>query len=150
RRPRRRARARRLPRVAAMTARMGDCARCRSPIETGDLRCAICGCAAPMEMFGRGGAPGRAGAPLPGWGQGGAAGSYSAEARGARCGFCASVMRVEEPVDPIEAADWVLPFAVDPGAAEAALRAWMKGLGWFRPSDLASASAVTSMRPLYW
>lgn len=132
--------------MSAAVSRVGACARCKTPLETGDLRCAICGCAAPPERD----APARAIASILRCERCGAAVAYSAEAQGARCGFCASVMRLEQPADPIEAAEWVLPFRVDPRAAQEALRAWMRGLGWFRPSDLATQSTVDAMRPLYW
>ena len=32
-----------------MTPTNGDCERCESPLERGDLRCAICGEAAPVS-----------------------------------------------------------------------------------------------------
>ena len=125
---------------------LGPCERCGTPLEHGDLRCAICSQAAPRARK----TPARATAAILRCEQCGAAVTYSAEAHGARCAFCAAVMRIEEPADPIEAAEVVLPFTVDPSAAQAMLRSWMQSLGFFRPSDLASTASVASLRPLFW
>jgi hypothetical protein len=57
---------------------------------------------------------------------------------------------VESPEDPIEQAEFTLPFTVDRPKAETVFRDWLKGLGWFRPSDLGSASRLESMRGLWW
>lgn len=125
---------------------VGHCARCQAPIEEHDLRCAVCGFATPDTA-----GPARAaGAAILRCEQCGAAVTYSPEAQGARCTFCASVMRLEQPVDPVEAADQVVPFQVDLHAAQLALKTWMKGLGFFRPSDLSSASTVAALAPMYW
>jgi len=122
------------------------CRRCRSPVEQDDLRCAICGFATPAT----GGAQPRAIASILRCDGCGAAVSYSAEAQAPRCGFCASVMRVQQPTDPVEQADWILPFAVSPDQAQEILRVWMKTLGFFRPSDLAGTATVQSLQPIWW
>jgi hypothetical protein len=110
------------------------------------LRCAICGQAAPGLVK----AAQQALARILRCERCGAAVAYSAEAHGARCAFCASVMRIEEPVDPVESAEWLLPFIVDEAAARAALRGWLGTLGFFRPSDLARGASVDAFRPLHW
>jgi hypothetical protein len=79
----------------------------------------------------------------------GAALSYVAEVGAPRCVFCAAVMRVEQPSDPLEVAERVLPFAVTPDAARAALRRWLGSRGFFRPSDLATAS-LEALKPTLW
>jgi hypothetical protein len=60
------------------------------------------------------------------------------------------VTKLEQPLDPLEAAEAVLPFGVDASAAQSALRAWMRTLGFFRPSDLATRSTIDRLRPLWW
>jgi hypothetical protein len=80
----------------------------------------------------------------------GAAISYSAEIRAPACAFCGSVLHIEVPEDPLEQTEFFLPFTVDHRRAEEALRRWLGGLGWFRPSDLGSASRLESMTPLWW
>jgi hypothetical protein len=59
-------------------------------------------------------------------------------------------MRVEQPVDPIEQAQWIVPFYVSPSDAQASLRAWLASLGFFRPSDLVKGAVLESVKPLYW
>jgi hypothetical protein len=132
--------------VSLAPEELGPCERCGTPLEHGDVRCAICGQASSQVRQ----APARATAAVLRCEQCGAAVSYSAEAHGARCAFCTAVMRIEEPTDPIEAAEQVLPFTIDPSTAQATLRAWMKSLGFFRPSDLATRASVASLRPLFW
>jgi hypothetical protein len=122
------------------------CARCATPLEEGDLRCAICGLTAPASQSG-------AMSPVAQvlrCTECGAAVAYAAEVGAPRCAFCASVMRVEQPVDPIEQAEEILPFNVSPDEAHSRLRAWLGTLGFFRPSDLASASALESVQPIWW
>lgn len=132
-----------------MSAPAAACARCGTPLAPGDLRCSICALAVP--------APARAEARSHGavarilrCRECAAAVSYVAEAGAPRCAFCGAVMEVEEPTDPIEQPDWMLPFRVERDEARAALRRWMRSLGWFRPRDLSSAATVESMRPLHF
>ncbi|AGP36802.1 zinc ribbon domain-containing protein [Sorangium cellulosum] len=121
------------------------CARCQGPLEPGDLRCAVCGLAAPQD---------RGPAPPPvqvlRCTECGAAVAYSAEAQAPKCRFCGAVTRLEQPVDPIDQADWLLPFGVPPAQADQALRRWMSTLGFFRPSDLSQAATVEGLRPIWW
>lgn len=125
---------------------MSACARCESPLEPDDLRCAVCALAASTPEV----APKSAHARVLRCEGCGAAVTYVVEARAPKCVFCASVMKVEEPQDPIEKADWFLPFVVPPEQANASLRAWMRTLGWFRPKRLAQEATLESLRPLWW
>ncbi len=59
-------------------------------------------------------------------------------------------MHIESPDDPLEQTESFIPFTVDRAAADEAYRRWLSGLGWFRPSDLGSASRIESMTPLWW
>lgn len=132
--------------TAMNVATASTCRRCQSPIEPGDLRCAICALvterrrsdvARPIARVLRC--------------QGcGAALTYSAEATAPRCAFCAAVMQIEQPSDPLEVAERVLPFAVRPEQAHAAVKAWLSTLGFFRPSDLATAASIEGIRPILW
>jgi hypothetical protein len=129
-----------------MTA-VGACERCGSALEAGDLRCPICALAV---------APGRVAevererARVVRCGTCGASLAYSAEAQAPRCAYCASVMRVEVAADPQEQARWFVPFTVEPEAARRALEGFLGQGGFFRPKDLASASAVHSVRAMWW
>lgn len=122
------------------------CARCATPLEEGDLRCCVCGLTAPAEIA----REARAVMKILRCTECGAAVAYSAEAGAPRCAFCAAVMKIEEPVDPIEQADLILPFRVSPEQAQELLRAWLGSLGFFRPSDLASTSALESVKAIWW
>lgn len=122
------------------------CARCRGPIEHGELRCALCGVAAPVTTSG----VQHPSVQILRCTECGAAVSYSAEAQAPRCKFCGAVTRLEQPVDPVEQAEWILPFAVTPEQAQGALRQWMSTLGFFRPSDLATTASVEGLQPIWW
>lgn len=80
----------------------------------------------------------------------GAAVAYSAEVQAPKCRFCGAVTQLEQPTDPIDQADWIIPFAVNPEQAQAALRQWMSGLGFFTPSDLAQTAQVEGLHPIWW
>jgi hypothetical protein len=130
-----------------MTSRApASCARCATPLEPGDLRCCICGLTAPAEAA----ALGRPVVKILRCTECGAAVAYAAEVGAPRCAFCAAVMKIEEPVDPIEQADLFIPFQVSPDQAHGLLRAWLGTLGFFRPSDLASAAALESLKAIFW
>ena len=123
-----------------------ECARCRATLEIGDLRCGVCGLACPA-------APEPCPRPVVQvlrCTQCGAAVSYSAEAQAPQCKFCGSVTKLEQPIDPPEQAEWILPFTVKPAKARRALRRWMSSRGFFQPSDLASAATVESLHPIWW
>jgi len=124
-----------------------NCARCQTPLETADLRCCICAQVVPA-----GGAGGALAvrARILRCRECAAAISYTAEDQAPRCAFCGSVMEVEQPVDPVEEAELILPFAIDRASATGSLRGWMRSLGWFRPGDLSSAATVEKLEPLHW
>src|SRR5262249_34379837 len=111
-----------------------DCARCSTPLEHGDLRCAVCALALPPADH--------VDAPLRAQvlrcTDCGAAVAFSAEAQAPRCAFCDAVMTVEHPIDPVEAAELRVPFAVDRDRAEASLRGWLAKRGYFAPAALSS------------
>ena len=132
-----------------MNAPLSPCHRCQSPIERGDLRCAICGLptpATPQDHL----ATDEVVAAILRCNGCGAAVAYDAKVGAPKCGFCGSVMEVETPEDPIEEAQTFLVFRVDAEQAKAALQQWMGTLGWFRPRDLSSKSTVDSLQPLWW
>lgn len=124
-----------------------SCQRCRSPLERGDLRCAICGQVVPA-----GGGEVREAAEVEvlrceGCG---AAASFDARSQGLSCPFCDSVMHLESIEDPMEQTQAWLPFTAEAGEARQALGRWLSGLGWFRPADLTPSARLESLRPLWW
>jgi len=127
---------------------MTACSRCHSPLEASDLRCSICALAVPRAPDHGEGSELRA--RILRCRECAAAVSYSAAAQAPHCGFCGAIMQVEQPDDPVELAEWLVPFAVDHEAAARALRSWLGTRGWFRPRDLSAAAAIHSMRPLHW
>jgi hypothetical protein len=122
------------------------CRRCQTPLEAADLRCSICALSVPREAH----ASGAPRASILRCRECAAAVSYSAEAQAPSCAFCGSVMQVEQPEDPVETAEWLVPFSIDHQAAAGAVRTWLGNRGWFRPKDLSSAAAIEHMRPLHW
>jgi hypothetical protein len=125
---------------------VANCARCQGPIEHGDLRCAVCGLAAPAMA-----APAQQQqVQVLRCTECGAAVSYSAEAQAPKCRFCGAVTKLEQPTDPIDQADWIIPFQVSPDQAQVALRKWMSGLGFFTPGDLAQTAQVEGLHPIWW
>ncbi len=123
------------------------CARCKSPIEPEDLRCAVCSLPTPPGPVGEVDA---AVASVVRCETCGAAVSYAISARAPKCGFCGAVAHIEVPPDPLERAELYLPFRVGPDEAAAALRNWLKSLGFFRPSGLSAEAAPAAVEPLYW
>jgi len=126
---------------------MTTCTRCATALEDGDLRCAICAFPAPAAVWVSGGP---VHAQVLRCGECGAAVAFSAEAQAPRCGFCGHAMTIEQPVDPVEAAQLRLPFAVDRATAEAALRGWLARRNWFAPPALSSEAVLESLTPLSW
>jgi hypothetical protein len=123
------------------------CRRCESPLEGGDLRCAICGLPAV--------APAAASIEEPSvqvlrCNGCGAAVAYHAEAQAPRCDFCGEVMELETLEDPIEQAEVFVRFRVTPEQARAALDAWLGSRGFFRPSDLRARAKIHALKPLWW
>lgn len=123
------------------------CGRCDSPVERDDLRCPICSQAVPDSTRADEAQPRVEILRCDGCG---AAVSYSAKARAPKCAFCGSVMHLESPSDPMEQTEHFLPFRIDRDRAVGAYRAWLRGLGLFRPSDLTKAARLESMEALWW
>ena len=123
------------------------CERCESPLAFEDLRCPIC--LHPATSVERTDVPELA-VEVMRCTSCGASVSYSVRKMAPQCAFCGSVTRVEVPEDPIEQTELFLPFTLDRDRAVAAYRSWLAGLGWFRPSNLGSSSALESIQPLWW
>src|SRR5690606_38639004 len=86
------------------------CRRCETPLDPGDLRCAICSLPVPARDDARASVA----AEVLRCDACGAAVSYDVDVQAPRCAFCGSVMRLERPPDPLEEAELYLPFRVDP------------------------------------
>lgn len=126
---------------------IGDCRRCESPLERGDLRCAICSETVPsaegpdahherVEILRCRGC--------------GAAMGYEIEAQAPRCGFCDAVLEVETVEDPVEQTEHYLAFRVSPDEARRSLKAWFGRQGFFRVQDLRQRAQVEELTPLWW
>ncbi len=124
-----------------------SCERCAAALEPEDLRCPLCGLTAPLVVAL---APARSVAVVVRCATCGACVSYSAEARGPRCSFCGSEAKVDVPEDPVEQAGAFLSFRVAPEQAREALLCFWRGLGWFRPGDLARVAKVEALQPIWW
>lgn len=122
------------------------CTRCASPLEPGDLRCAVCALpvAAPRVPVDK---P-RARVLRCTWC--GAATCFDAAHQAPCCAFCGSVMAVEQPADPVEQATLRVPFVVDRERATAALRTWLGKRGFFAPRALRDEAVFESLTPLCW
>ncbi len=129
-----------------MNAETVNCQQCESPLEKGDLRCSVCGFAAPMAGHS---SVLKAVQILRCTGCG-AALAYDAKKQAPACSFCNSVVKVETITDPVEQTEGYLPFTVTQEEAREALRRWLHTLGWFRPSDLTSAARIRELKPLWW
>ncbi len=122
------------------------CEGCRSPVEAEDLRCAVCARATPARSQHHTSPAARV-LRCDGCG---AAVAYVAEVRAPKCAFCKHVLHVEEPADPLEVAEWLLPFAVTAADASVALGTWLRSLGFFRPGDLAEAAKLEGLTAISW
>lgn len=124
------------------------CSRCDSPLETGDLRCPICGAAAPRHTA----ADDRAelATTLLRCHGCGAAITYDPDLRAPACSFCGDVLEVQTITDPVEQTQLYLPMTVTRDQARATLKSWLGTRGWFTPSDLSAASQLTEIKPLWW
>ena len=124
-----------------------SCERCSSTIEADDLRCPVCNLRGPART--RDDRP-EIEIDILRCSGCGAAMTYEVNKRAAACAFCGSVLEVEHPADPMEEARFLLPFTVDRAQAEAAFRAWLHSLGWFRPGDLRTEARLETIQPLRW
>jgi len=124
------------------------CTRCESPLEEGDLRCAICALPVPAPRAPAGAAKARA--QVLRCVECGAAVAFSALAQAPSCGFCGATMKIEQPADPVEAAEVRIPFEVERGEAEASLRGWLGRRGFFAPKTLKDEAVLESLSPLCW
>ena len=122
------------------------CTRCETPIEDGDLRCAVCALPVPHDAS----PVAVARAEILRCTECGAAVAYDANRRAPACGFCGAVMAVEQPADPVEVARVRLPFAVDRAAATDALRGWLGRRGLFAPRTLRDEAVIDQVQPLGW
>lgn len=130
--------------VAHAAAR--GCSRCESPLEEGDLRCSVCALPVPAQVT----AVERARVQILRCTECGAAVGFDANKGAPACSFCGAVMKVEQPVDPIEVATRRAPLRVDRERATAALRAWLGSRGFFAPKSLKDEAVFESLHPLYW
>ncbi|OJT19494.1 hypothetical protein BO221_34500 [Archangium sp. Cb G35] len=128
---------------------VAGCQRCGSALEQGDLRCPICALSVD-ESSTRGVQLQKVQAKVVRCVNCGASLEYSAELKAPRCAFCASVMKVETTADPLEQAESFLPFTADEAAAREALGRFLGEKRFFRPSDLATAAALESLKPMWW
>ncbi len=124
-----------------------DCSACGSPLENGDLRCAICGKSSPAR---RQSASTKEVVKILRCTGCGAAVAYDPKKQAPSCSFCDSVVEIETLEDPMEQTGGYLPFTVTPEEAKAQLQGWLSSLGWFRPSDLSSTARVQELKPLWW
>ncbi len=132
-----------------MSARtIGSCERCESPLERGDLRCAICGLATPTvsEVESQDSIRVQV-CRCEGCG---AAVKYDPAHGAPACAFCGSLTHLEELIDPVEQTEAWLPFRVSRDEASAALKQWLGSRGFFRPSDLSASSSLEKLQPLSW
>jgi LSD1 subclass zinc finger protein len=130
-----------------MTQTLHACERCATPIEKGDLRCAVCALGIPTDKA----LPvGDVFAKILRCGGCGAATAYDADARAVRCAFCTTELSLEEIRDPQEEVKQWMGFTVDRDAAVKALKNWLGRQGFFRPADMGSKAKVDDLQPLYF
>ena len=122
------------------------CSRCETPLEAGDLRCSICGQAAPSNRA----ATTTTEVTILRCKGCGASMKYDPNLKVPACAFCDSRVEIETITDPMEQTEGYLAFTISPDQAEDALQRWLRALGWFRPSDLSSASRLTELQALWW
>jgi hypothetical protein len=122
------------------------CERCETPLEADDLRCAICGYAAPHYVT----ANDKLVVDILRCTGCGAAVAYDPKKQAPSCSFCDSVFKVERITDPLEQTEGYLPFTITSQQAHQALKQWLASLGWFRPSDLSTSAQLEHLRPLWW
>jgi hypothetical protein len=129
----------------AVAAPAQSCSRCGSRCEPEDIRCAVCAVAIVVREA----VAARPAVQILRCRDCGAALKYMAE-HGARCAFCGSQLELETAVDPIEQAEWAIPFALSPDQARGILHGWLGRQGFFTPSDLQSSARLDSVQALWW
>lgn len=122
------------------------CSRCQTPLEDGDLRCCVCALPVPLVIT----TVERARSQILRCTECGAAVAFDANKQAPACAFCGAVMKVEEPIDPVEVAALRLPFAVDRKQAEVSLRVWLGKRGFFAPKALRDEAVLETLHPLCW
>ncbi|MEO8549280.1 MAG: zinc ribbon domain-containing protein [Kofleriaceae bacterium] len=123
-----------------------SCTRCATPLEDGDLRCSICALPVPPEAS----TVHKPRAQILRCTECGAAIGYDANRQAPACGFCHAVMKIEQPIDPIEVAQLRLPFDIDRDEAALALRSWLGRRGFFAPKTLRDEAVIETLQPLCW
>jgi len=126
---------------------MSACTRCNAATEEGDLRCPICALPVPAVRSPQGAANR---AQVLRCTECAAAVAYNPEVQAPRCAFCGATMKVEVPVDPIEVAQFRIPFQVNREEATSALRGWLGKRGFFAPKTLKDEAVLESLTPLCW
>jgi len=132
--------------MSVVAPAQAGCSRCASPLEEGDLRCSVCALPVPAARK----AVDKVRVQILRCTECGAAISYDANKQAPACGFCGAVMRVEQPVDPVETAVLRVPFKVDRDLATASLRTWLGRRGFFAPKTLRDEAVLESLTPLCW
>lgn len=132
--------------MSAPARLLPHCPRCASPVEKGDLRCAVCSFAVRKTVD----EPRATTVHLIRCDGCGACVSYDVQARAPRCAFCGETTHVEEVEDPLEQAEAVLPFSVTPEEARKALGKWLGTRGFFCPSDLKQQASIDKLKPMWW
>jgi hypothetical protein len=122
------------------------CSRCESPLEEGDLRCSVCALPVPAREV----SVEKARAQILRCTECGAAVAFDANKQAPCCAFCGAVMKVEQPIDPIEVARLTLPFVVTREQAAASLRGWLGTRGFFAPKTLRDEAVLDTLTPLCW
>ena len=122
------------------------CSRCESPLEEGDLRCSVCALPVPVRAL----AVEKSRAQILRCTECGAAVAFDANKQAPACAFCGAVMKVEQPVDPVEVAQLTIPFSVTRDEAAAAMRGWLGTRGFFAPKTLRDEAVLDTLTPLCW
>jgi hypothetical protein len=130
-----------------MTQALSNCSRCSSANEAGDLRCPVCYLTVPHVV---GEADALTRVRIFRCPSCAAAMEYLVRVQAPHCAFCGGVLNLEEYADPVEQTEKYLPFTVDRETAEQVYRRWLLRQGFFRPSNLASAARLESLRALWW
>ncbi|MGV3621278.1 MAG: zinc ribbon domain-containing protein [Archangium sp.] len=120
------------------------CTRCFTSLEHGDIRCPVCALIVPVRET-----KAVANRQVLRCNECNAAVAYSAKHQNPVCGFCGSVMRVEEPVDPVELPEARVKLSVTREEAQASLKEWLGRRGFFAPTRLGE-STVDAVHPLWW